>query len=145
MHGYLSVADIKDKLVRSRKAELVLGYPLHFPELHEFRKINVVFFKLLLAHLPAEAHAFAALLVLYPLLYLGPRLGRYDELQPVLARRARRRGYYLHDVAVTEHVLQGHYLPVHPGPSAGVPYVAVNGVGEVNRRGSCREDLYRAL
>ncbi len=83
-----------------------------------------------LAALPAE-----------PLADLVAGPGGDDDLQPVPARTGRRDlgGEDLDAVARAELGVERHQAPVDPGPDAAVADLGVDGVGEVDRRGTDRQ------
>ena len=71
-----------------------------------------------------------------PLSDLGPGLGGFHEIEPILAGMMLCGGDDLHDVAVAQLVAQGHHPAVDASADALVADFRVNGVGEIHRGGA---------
>ena len=95
--------------------------------------------RFLLDQLPSQLDGAVLLLGVQPVPDLVPRPRGHDHVDPLAARRLRRPGDDVDDVAVRQRRPQRHELPVQPRADAAVADVGVDPVGEVERRRAARE------
>src|SRR5262245_18028186 len=136
----LPVSDQRKKLVDFLCAEL--GEQLrHSGIIDERLDTQVVAARLLLEHLASKLDGTHAFLAWNEVLDLVARVGGEDEVQPVAARFVPCRRYDLDDVAVLETGAERHHLAVDARADALVSDVGMNGVREVDRRGTTGKGL----
>src|SRR5439155_585170 len=105
----LAVADRGHQVVGAGEAE-VGRCPLDLFPAEERGGVQAVFPRLALEQLAPELDRARALLDLDPLVDLGSRPGRLDDLEPVAARVLVGRGHDLDDVALAERVAERNEL-----------------------------------